>query len=196
MLASPTWLATSKISSNALASVSSSCEIVASASTPAVFREDSFATLSLPSTSFTNPPLNRNCSRPQESASLMTTYTGSSAIIDGNEQQSVNDGSGHQEPPTKRLKTTPKKAKSVSPKKRRPLPMASSRLTTGMTSPDRVRSPSARSRSTTEFGSLEGTIPRPCCTSHDGGFGEELITADAVVKRLMKSYKACKHSYV
>lgn len=192
MLASPTWLATSKISSNALASVSSSCEIVASASTPAVFREDSFATLSLPSTSLTNSSLNRNCSRPQESAPLMTTYTDS----DGNEQQPVNDGSGHQEPPTKRLKTTPKKAKSVSPKKRRPLPMVHSRLTTGMTSPDRVRSPSARSRSTTEFGSLEGTIPRLCCTSHDGGFGEELTTADTVVKRLMKSYKACKHNYV
>lgn len=125
----------------------------------------------------------------------MTTYPDSSAVIGGNEQQPVNDdGSNHQEPPTKRLKTTPKKAKSVSPKKRRPLPMASSRLTTGMTSPDRVRSPSARSRSTTEFGSLEGTIPRPCCTSHDGGFGEELISADTVVKRLMKSYKAYFHN--
>jgi hypothetical protein len=101
--------------------------------------------------------------------------------------------------PTKRVRTPTKpvasSSKISSPKasrSKRAVSAIPTRLVNGFKTPDRTRSPSARSRSTTEFGSLEGPISRECWTTHDGAFGEDLISAESVVKRLMRSYKSCK----
>ncbi|KAF8588488.1 DOT1-domain-containing protein [Ramaria rubella] len=99
--------------------------------------------------------------------------------------------------PAKRVKNPTRASSSSSPapaprptKPRRAVSAMPTRLVNGLTTPDRTRSPSARSRSTTEFGSLEGPIPRECWTSHDGAFAEDLISAETVVKKLMRSYKS------
>ena len=102
-------------------------------------------------------------------------------------------------PPAKRVRT-PSKASASSSNAASPKPSRSkravsavpTRLVNGFHTPDRTRSPSARSRSTTDFGSLEGPIPRECWTTHDGAFGEDLTSAETVVKKLMHSYKSCE----
>ncbi|GJJ09402.1 hypothetical protein Clacol_003624 [Clathrus columnatus] len=192
MLVSPRF-SVPKLSSSPLPSVSSSCEIIASTSKSIASPEAAFLSLPPPSTP-PSPSVDPNSGRVQRTTPQTARYTAAaqSPMTNGN-TQIINDLSDYQEPPAKRIKVTPKKAKSTSPrgsKKKRSLSTHSPRLFSGVITPDRVRSPGARSRSTTDFGSLEGIIPRPCCTGHDGSFGEDLVTAEKVVKRLMKSYKA------
>lgn len=194
MLASPTRFTTSEIAGSSLTSVTSSSEIIASTSKPIAFQEASLATPPLLNTPSNSPSVDPSVHQVQGITPLIKHYPNQSIMADSNKLH-PNTGCDHQGPPAKRLKTTPKKAKSVSPRdsnKRRSSSTVPSRLIAEVTSPDRIRSPGARSRSTTEFGSLEGTIPRFCCTTHDGSFAKELITAETVVKRLIKSYKACK----
>lgn len=114
-------------------------------------------------------------------------------------KQRVDSDADRRVSPVKRVRTpskaSPSSSTTGSPKpsrSKRAVSAVPTRLVNGFHTPDRTRSPSARSRSTTDFGSLEGPIPRECWTTHDGAFGEDLTSAETVVKKLMNSYKSCK----
>ncbi|KAF8525244.1 DOT1-domain-containing protein [Hysterangium stoloniferum] len=110
------------------------------------------------------------------------------------EKQRVPSSSDRRPHPAKRAKTTPtKKASNTppakTPKRKRAASAVPPRLVGASDAGNGTRSPSARSRSTTEFGSLEDIIPRECSTTHDGWF-TDIISAETVVKKLMHSYKS------
>jgi len=96
----------------------------------------------------------------------------------------------------KRLRTAPAKEK---PPKRRPV--SSSQNSSSGTSGQRTLPPSpepiyrgSRSRSTSLFPAIENCNQireRRWCTDEDGTPGPSHLSSEAVVKRLMKSYKSC-----
>ena len=75
---------------------------------------------------------------------------------------------------------------------------ASSRPRTLPSSPEPIYR-SSRSRSTSTFNLQEGGTAarkRRWCTDEDGAPGPNHLSSEMVVKRLMKSYKACEFSYL
>ena len=101
----------------------------------------------------------------------------------------------------KRLRTasaTQKPAKRKTKSSCQSSSRASSRPRTLPSSPEPIYR-SSRSRSTSTFNLQEGGTAarkRRWCTDEDGAPGPNHLSSEMVVKRLMKSYKACEFSYL